>query len=82
MKAYRLNNIIHNAYIGFVLIIITSAESRAIAITFGVSLKGFPAISPAKKQRIQTKLGRKKLRQKGNLQKNLGADRLRGAPTR
>ena len=39
-------------------------------------------MSPAKNERIQTKLGKKKLRHKGNPQENLGAYSVRGAPTR
>jgi len=43
---------------------------------------GFFDHSSGKNKRIRTKLGRKKLRHKGKLQKNLGVDRMRGAPRR
>jgi len=43
---------------------------------------GFFHHSSGKNERIQTKLGRKKLRHKDNSQENLGVYSMRGAPTR
>jgi len=60
-----------------VIAIISSTGSRAIVIIW-VLRKGFPAIFSARSEQIQTKLGRKKLRQKGNPRENLDTDRLRG----
>jgi len=54
--------------------IVSEANSHAIAFTSASSGRVFPPY------RIQTKLGRKKLRQQGNRQENLGACSMRGAP--
>jgi len=59
----------------------SSAGSQAIVVTFRCSGRVSPPYLWQKNERIQTKLGRKKLRQQGNLQENLAADRMRVAPT-
>ena len=56
-------------------------RSHAIAFSLASS-GGFFHHSSGKNERIQTKLGRKKLCHKGNPQENLGAYSIRGAPIR